>query len=160
MKRASYIFAATAIVVVAAAAAYIFYNQGQRPVSFQVNGNTYRITSYAYTEAERATGLMNATVTNDTFMLFRFDNPGIYPFWMKDTYSPLDIIWLNYSSTDGTAKVVYIANATPCIEYSSSQDSCIVYTPRSEANYVLEARAGFAKANDMTAGTEIRFLYK
>ncbi len=28
-------------------------------------------------------------------MLFIFEKEGAYPFWMKDTHIPLDIIWLN-----------------------------------------------------------------
>jgi uncharacterized membrane protein (UPF0127 family) len=102
---------------------------------------------------------MNATVTNSTFMLFYFGQPGIYSFWMKDTYSQLDIIWLNYSGSTGMAKVVYVVDAPPCVNYSSDQSGCRIYTPSSEANYVLEAKAGFAERNNMTVGSSIKFLH-
>ncbi len=139
---------------------YLFENLGgisQSPSSFSVNGKTYAITAYENTPTQREMGLMNATVTNSTFVLFHFPQSGIYPFWMKNTYSQLDIIWLNYSSSTDTANVVYIANAIPCASYSKNQSNCVIYTPNSSANYVLEAKGGFAKSNDVQIGSSLKF---
>lgn len=130
-----------------------------RPTAFEFNNRTYAITAYASTMAEREKGLMNATVTNSTFMLFYFGQPSIYSFWMKNTYSQLDIIWLNYSGSIGMAKVVYIVHAPPCVNYSSDQSACRIYTPTTNANYVLETKAGFAELNNMTVGSSIKFLH-
>ena len=152
------------IIVVLVIASVVIYlagnNSGPRPVSFQINNRTYQISAYAYTAKSQQKGLMNATVTNTTFMLFYFKTPAIYYFWMKDTYSPLDIIWLNYNSSSQSARVVYIANATPCVSYSPNQTNCKIYNPGGYANYVLEAKAGFAQASGMSVGSNVKFLFK
>ncbi len=153
---------AIVFVAVAIAAFAYFASMGNsyKPVAFEVNNKTYNITAYAYTMKQQERGLMNSTVTNATFMLFYFGKPGIYSFWMKDTYSQLDIIWLNYSPSTGTAKVVYAVNATPCIDYSKNQDNCTVYTPTGYANYVIETKSGFIEQNMVKTGTDIKFLTK
>jgi len=64
----------------------------------------------ALTEAQREQGLSGRQSLNENEgMLFVFDSPGNYPFWMKDMNFPIDIIWL---SEDGS--VIYIKkNALP-----------------------------------------------
>lgn len=127
------------------------------PSHFSVNNRTYAVTVYEHTQAQLERGLMNATVTNSTFALFYLGKPGIYPFWMKNTYYPLDIIWVNYSGEDGYGSVVYIANAIPCDRYSVNQTACTLYVPNSDANYVIEAQSGFAKRNGISIGSRITF---
>ena len=78
---------------------------------------------------------------------------------MKDTYSQLDMIWLNYSNSTGMAKVVYIVNATPCASYSPDQSGCVIYTPTAYANYVLEAKDGFVRMSGISLNGSVRFLY-
>jgi uncharacterized membrane protein (UPF0127 family) len=134
-------------------------SQASAPYTFVVNNRSYKITAYESTEQQLEEGLMNATVTNSTFALFNLGKPGIYPFWMKDTYYQLDIIWLYYNTSTGTARVVYIANATPCVDYSKNQTSCIIYTPPAYANYVLEAKQGFADSSGISVGSTIKLLY-
>ena len=130
------------------------------PAAFSINNRTYKLTEFAYTQPELEKGLMNATVTNTTFMLFNMGGLGIYTFWMKDTYSQLDIIWLNYSPSTGIAKVVYIANATPCVSYSPNQQNCIMYTPENYSNYVLEAKHGFVNDTNIRIGADIKLVFK
>ncbi len=120
--------------------------------SFTFNNVTYKFTSVAMTIQQQEKGLMNASVTNSTFELFVFHNVSVYPFWMKDTYSPLDIIWIN-----GTT-VTFIAHAMPCSWYSMNQTSCVVYNNYSQghyANYVIEARAGFANRTGLHVGSKV-----
>jgi uncharacterized membrane protein (UPF0127 family) len=124
---------------------------GPVPSSFTVNGKTYSFTYTATTDAERQAGLMNKKVINTTTMLFVFPSSGKWSFWMYDTNASLDMIWI--CANGGSGQVVYLVNsAPPC--YNSS--TCIIYTPTSNANYVIEAKAGFVAVNRITAGTAIQ----
>ena len=144
------------------------------PISFSISGNTYNFSAYAWNQSEEFQGLMNATVTNSTFMVFNVGNSGLCPqvgetcpFWMKNTPYALDIIWLNIS-LDGIGRVVYFADAQP---YNATQNSkcdganlgtalCPFYTPSAYANYVVETWQGFGAATGLHVGEEVKFNYK
>lgn len=74
-------------------------------------------------------------------MLFVFDHPDIYGFWMKDMKFSLDIIWL-----DETGRIIYVAESATPASYPD------VFTPREKALYVLEVNSGFSKENNLKAG--------
>lgn len=125
---------------------------GPLPPSFSVGGKTFQITSFAINNAQRAAGLMGRKVTNSTLMLFAWPSPGRYQFWMYDTNTSLDMIWINESG--GSGRVVYVVTgAEPCY----IAQACTIYTPTVPANYVIEARAGFAVANGIRAGSQVGF---
>lgn len=87
----------------------------------------------ADTDEERALGLgYRDTLCATCGMLFRFPEPGQYPFWMKGMRFPLDIIWL-----DGN-RVVFIVRA-------ASPGSLELFSPPEPASAVLELNAGSAK---------------
>ena len=90
----------------------------------------------ASTPDSRATGLMyRKQLADDRGMLFVFQENGLYPFWMKNTIIPLDMVWLG-----AKLNVVHIAeNVQPC-----TADPCQVINPGVEARYVLELNAGTA----------------
>lgn len=100
----------------------------------------------ALTKEERDLGLMfRESLVSDRGMLFIFPEEGEYPFWMKDTLIPLDIIWL-----DKDGKVVSIAkNVEPC-----QTDLCLPIDPNKKAKYVLEINGGMADK----IGLDIGFL--
>ena len=68
-------------------------------------------------------------------MLFVFDQDRKYPFWMKNTLIPLDIIWINREN-----KIVDIKTVQPC-----TSDPCPTYEPSADALYVLEINAGLSQ---------------
>ena len=86
----------------------------------------------AETKMQREKGLMNRQVLGDNNgMLFIFEKDDIYPFWMKNTLIPLDIIWI-----DSNGVVVFIEeNVEPCV------DNCSIFKSDREAKYVLEIRS-------------------
>ena len=148
---------AAAMVMLAALVMYYATAQSLMPAQslpggFAFNGVTYNFTMVAATAAQQEQGLMNYTVTTSTFELFLFDTSADYPFWMKDTYYPLDIIWINGNT------VAYIANAIPCSSYDSAQLNCTVYDPHVFANDVIEARAGFVNSTGMKVGDQVRIV--
>jgi uncharacterized membrane protein (UPF0127 family) len=145
-------------IVLIGAYTLIISNTGPGPVttnvpsSFTVNGKTFHFTYVATTQSERTSGLMNRKITNMTTMLFVFPSSGEWSFWMYDTNTSLDMIWVNASGTSG--RVVYLVTAAqPCL----SGGSCTLYTPTSPANYVIEGKAGFAAANGISVGAFITF---
>jgi len=86
----------------------------------------------ADTFASRQQGLMHRdSLPQDAGMLFVFDMPGSYGFWMKNTLIPLDIIRL-----DQNFVVIDTATMTPCIT-----DPCPSYNHSGLATYALEINA-------------------
>jgi len=104
----------------------------------------------ADTPQERARGLMYKTsLKENEGMLFVFDKPGIYGFWMKNTLIPLDIIWL-----DKSKEVVFIKeNAQPCLK-----ENCSVFKNQKPAKYILEINAGKVKELNLKVGDKLRIL--
>ena len=101
----------------------------------------------ADTPAKQQAGLQNRTLEKGTGMLFVFDKPGAYRFWMHNTKIPLDIIWVNENGF-----VIYIAeNLLPC------EKTCDSYGPVGSAMYVLEANSGFVKDNGITLGKSMKY---
>ncbi len=90
----------------------------------------------ALTPQEQERGLMGReSLGQDKGMLFVFPQEGIYPFWMKDTLIPLDMVWMD---SDGT--VVFIGkDVQPC-----KADPCTIINPGKNARFVLEVDAGTA----------------
>jgi len=65
----------------------------------------------AVTDEEKAQGLMFRDVLPaDNGMLFVFPADGIHPFWMKNTFIPLDMVWLSAAG----AVVQVRADVPPC----------------------------------------------
>jgi uncharacterized protein len=122
------------------------------PSAFTVNGRTFAFTYIATNSSQREAGLMNKKITNSTTMLFVFPDFGIHSFWMYDTNSSLDMVWVNASGRSGI--VVYVVSGAPSCFLPVG---CPVYTPTTAANYVIEAAAGFAAANNVKVGTTVQF---
>lgn len=162
MAKVSRLMIISVLASVALIGVYSFYvaTSGPGPVttavpsSFTVNGRTYSFTYTATNQAERQQGLMNKAVTNTTTMLFAFPYFSNWQFWMFDTPTSLDMIWVNATGSSG--RVVYlVTSAPPCL--TSNSNTCARYTPTADANYVIEAKAGFAAANNITVGSTILF---
>jgi uncharacterized protein len=100
------------------------------------------------TPEERAKGLMYRTsLDSDKGMLFVFEYPDKYAFWMKNTLIPLDIIWLNENK-----EVIHIVSAQPC-----NEEPCPSFGPIEDALYVIEVNAGFAEQNNINIGDKASF---
>lgn len=96
------------------------------------------------TEAQREAGLMfRSRMDKNRGMLFIFGEEEIYPFWMRNTLIPLDIIWI-----DKDFEVVFIkTNAEPC-----GLSNCEIIIPDAKANYVLEINAGLSEELGIKTG--------
>src|SRR3989344_9410884 len=103
----------------------------------------------ASTPGEQGQGLSGrAPLKEDEGMLFVFERPGKYSFWMKDMNFPIDIIWL-----DEYKKVIYIKkDARPELFPES-------YGPETNSKYVLEVVSGFSEKNNLQVGDRVEFEY-
>jgi uncharacterized membrane protein (UPF0127 family) len=117
------------------------------PAVILPDGKEIRI-EVASNDDTRARGLMfRDSLDPDRGMLFLFPKSEIYPFWMKDTLIPLDMLWL-----DEGGKIVHIkASVPPC-----AGDPCPSYSPEVIARNVLELRAGRAAQLGLKIGDVLR----
>lgn len=106
----------------------------------------------AKNDAERERGLMDRTELDmDSGMFFIFEKEGIYPFWMKNTLIPLDIIWINKDH-----KIVFISkDVQPCKTFI-----CPSVSPGRSARYVLEINAGLSKKYNFKEGDQANIYIK
>jgi hypothetical protein len=125
-----------------------FYFKEKPKVCFLDNCFFVKIVDNA---AERERGLMGVKkLEKNRGMFFIFDEQGIYPFWMKNTLIPLDIIWI-----DKDNKIVFIKeDAQPC-----EDNNCPFINTEIEAKYVLEINAGISKEIDLKVGDLTSFLW-
>jgi uncharacterized protein len=87
-------------------------------------------------------------INDDQGMLFVFDKADRHVFWMKDMLFPIDIIWLK----DG--KIVDIKhNASIPVPGAELE----LYSPKTEADMVLELKAGWALNNGLKEGDVVLF---
>ena len=101
------------------------------------------------TPAAIQTGLMyRKSVPENAGMLFVFEKPRKAQFWMKNTYVPLSIAFL-----DKKKKILNIEDMKPLDEESRTLS-------RGSASYALEVNQGWFKANGVQAGDVAEFLMR
>ncbi len=81
-------------------------------------------------------------------MWFVFPDSAPRNFWMKDTLIPLDILFLNATSTITS----FHLNVPPCRQVSPSQEDCPSYPSSGPAQFVLELAGGTAHRYGLQAG--------
>jgi uncharacterized membrane protein (UPF0127 family) len=100
----------------------------------------------AETAEQRQQGLMyRRQLDPDAGMLFLFEQSQHNTFWMRNTYLPLDMIFI----TPDWKILGIVENATPQTD-----------DPRSvpgDSQYVLEVNAGFSRSHQLAPGTAVRF---
>lgn len=106
----------------------------------------------AKTSIARAEGLMfRRELADDSGMLFIFNDEKLRSFWMKNTFIPLDMIFLNKNK-----KVVSIAkNVQPCVT-----DDCQRVMSKQKAQYVLEINANMADKINLKIGDIMKFSFE
>jgi uncharacterized membrane protein (UPF0127 family) len=114
-------------------------------------GTTTVTVEVANTNDARECGLSGRTgLADGSGLLFLFDTPGNYGFWMKDMLFDIDIIYIDASST-----VVTVDSHVPAASYQLPKPT--VFYPSAPVSYVLEVPAGYAKAHDIVEGMRAKF---
>ncbi len=121
--------------------------QGIATANTQLPWHEIRTQSHTYLvqvanfDQERQQGLMDRKyLMPHQGMLFVFDQPGYYSFWMKNTFLSLDFLWL-----DSHKCVVHM------IERATPQSMVLMTTPQ-EAQYVIELLAGQIQSKNLKRG--------
>lgn len=102
----------------------------------------------ALTEEELSLGLSGREkLKENEGMLFVFDYPARYSFWMKDMKFPIDIIWIGEDM-----RIVYIEkNAKP-------ESFPQTFVSDTDAKYVLEVVSSFSEKNNLKKGDNVEFM--
>ena len=106
-------------------------------------GNTQVAVEVRDTEEGRDQGLSNREkLAEDEGMLFVFDQPGIYGFWMKGMKFPLDFVWIKDNA---------VAEITEDVEVGRMD-----IRPKETVDKVLEVNSGWVKQNNVRVGDKIK----
>jgi len=112
--------------------------------NIQIGDSTFKVT-IADTPRERTKGLSGRKeLSSDEGLIFVFEKPGIYPFWMKEMNFPIDIIWIGED-----LHIAYIKeNATP-------ESFPETFTPDTLSLYALEVNTGTVAKKKIKIGDEV-----
>ena len=112
--------------------------------SVKINDTEIKV-DVAHSAEEKLQGLSGReSLLENTGMLFTFDHPGRYVFWMKDMNFPIDIIWIG-----ADRQVVHIEHNVRPESYPEN------FAPTSNALYVLEVESGFSKKHNFKIGDPV-----
>jgi hypothetical protein len=133
-----------AVVVLLAVITVQVYRQS-RPTDLgriTINQTTFHAEIAADDETRRFGLMLRKSLPEKTGMLFIFDKPDIYPFWMRNTLISLDIIFI-----DENRKIINICTMPP-----ETDEQCRSDRP---ALYVLELEAGSANRYHLEPGQPV-----
>lgn len=138
------------IVIVFIALFIVVIQHGKQPVPnipYVVVGGQKIEVELAVSQEEQLHGLSNRDMLEPTRgMLFVFEKPGKYNFWMQGMNFNIDMIWISEDM-----KIVYIKKNA---DHTKPFDQ---YGPSVDAKYVLEVVAGFSDMHKVKEGDVIQF---
>ena len=145
--KTKFLFVVVCVVVVIISLVFIYKNTNHSDyVSITIN-NTRILARVADTPEKMATGLSGAlSLPENNGMLFVFESPEIYSFWMKDMNFPIDIIWI-----DENFRVLDITKNLEPKTYPKK------FSSEKPILYVLEVNAGFSDARNIQKGAFVSF---
>lgn len=121
---------------------------GKSPTA-TIQGHTFTLT-VAKSPEEKQTGLSKKTsLAQDSGMLFPFDTPDYYSFWMKNMQIAIDIIYINNDHI-----VTIFENLQPP---KSQDENLSIYKPDEPADKVLEINAGLSEKYGIKKGDQVTF---
>lgn len=134
-------FAALIIVVSA-----VFAFQKLTTPTAEINNHTFSLI-LAKTESDRQTGLSKyKSLDQDKAMLFIFDKPDYYRFWMKDMKFPIDIIFIK----NGKISQIVEGAQTP------KASNLTIYPSSEMIDKVLEINSGLSQKYNFKPGVDVK----
>lgn len=140
------------LVVVVAVGSYLLFKSpnNESNIANVISGTTYSLNIenkdvsliISDTPESLKQGLSNRdSLPKDNAMLFVFDRPYKYGFWMKDMFFSIDIVWI-----DELGKVIHIEKNLSPSTYPN------VFFPPLSSLYVLETNGNFTDENNISVG--------
>lgn len=144
MKKVLFIFALFLVL-----AAGMIFAQNDLKTKAIINGHTFGL-SVADSQKERETGLSETkSLPENQGMIFLFEKPDYYSFWMKNMKFPIDIIYIKND------RIVTIQNNVQ--PPTNPIESPIIYTPTEPSDKVLEIQAGLSKSYNFKKGDKVKY---
>lgn len=145
-KLARRLFAGAAAVLVGLSVLFFATRAQNGLPTVRIDGVVVSV-EIAKTSQEKQQGLCcRDSLPENRGMLFVYEKPGDYRFWMKDTRIPLDMYWISFEK-----KIVHIEQNVQPNSFPKHFGSGI------KAQYVLETNAGFAKKHNVQVGDTVEF---
>ncbi len=140
------------LVIFAAIVSYQFSSKKNIPATtdlgkatVSINDHTFQV-EIATTSASQQLGLSGRkSLGQDRGLLFLFDKPDYYSFWMKDMLFPIDIIYID------NEKVVSIIHEAQPPKTANPE----IFQPDAPSDSVLEINAGLAKKYTIKKGDTV-----
>lgn len=126
----------------------LYWPQPFKKTEIQIKNKKF-ILEIAKTISQKTRGLSKrVSLCDNCGMIFIYENENFYPFWMKDTLIPLDMIWLNNSN-----EIVSIYTAQT--EINIPLTKLTIYKNNKPANKIIELNAGEANKLGLKIGDTI-----
>jgi len=138
-------------------AAVVLLGVGVRAYLFKVAeisvGGSSILVEFARTPEEREQGLSGRkSLCWNCGLIFIFDQPGIYSFWMRRMYFDIDILWI---SGEEVVEITFGAKKPLKEDFEYPKER---YFNRVPADKVLEVNAGWVEKNGIRVGDRVSYL--
>lgn len=143
MKKILILLAVCALLL----SAFSLFTPKNKIKSIQVGNTVLDRIEIADTNAKRERGLSGRNSIEANYgMLFTFQTPAKYEFWMKDMNFAIDMIWL-----DADWKVVGLKKDAKPESYPEA------FGPEENSLYVLEVVSGLIQKENLKIGDHVKF---
>lgn len=111
-----------------------------------INNRKFKV-AIASSQQEKEIGLSKTkSISENQGMIFLFEKPDYYSFWMKNMKFSIDIIYINNDT------IVTIKNNVPLIK---DKENPTIYSPTQPADKVLEIQAGLSEKYKFRNGDKV-----
>lgn len=143
LKKIQIIFVILVIII-----GLVLISNSQKQIKEVIVGGKTFFVELAKTETEQNRGLsLHVPLLDNQGMLFVFQKPDLYGFWMKDMLFSLDIIWI-----DSNLRIIHIEKSILPDTYPKT------FYPESKSLYVLEISAGQSDILNIKIGDAVKFI--
>ena len=124
-----------------------FWQSLKKSPTAKIGNYTFKL-YIAKTAQDKELGLSKyKNLAKDMGMLFPFEKPDYYSFWMKQMKFPIDIIYIK----DGKIVTIY-KNVSPP---KKAAEGLLIYKPQVPSNMVLEINAGLSDKYKFKEGDRV-----